>query len=151
MIKLKKNQVVLLLRGGLGNQMFQFVFASIIAKKNKTTLSIDKNYFSEENQNKSDVQRPFELDVFNVSYNLYEEKLLTYFEIKFYSFLTKLKLIKNEEYTESSFEFSKKALQIKKPVYIKGYFQSYKYFDGNEGYIRSMFTFSNNKLAIINN
>ncbi|WP_159947791.1 alpha-1,2-fucosyltransferase [Polaribacter septentrionalilitoris] len=140
-------KVVVYLKGGLGNQMFQYAFASIIAKKNNTILNIDKSFFNEKNQVNNHVIRFFELDIFNLKYDLYDSEKNNYFVKKLKSLLRKLKIVKDRKYKESTFEFSKDALSLKKPVYINGYFQSYKYFIGYEDYIRDLFTFSFEKMG----
>ena len=40
-----KNIIITKLNGGLGNQMFQFALASVIASKHNSTILIDKNIF----------------------------------------------------------------------------------------------------------
>ena len=129
--KMLGKKVVVYLKGGLGNQMFQYAFASVIAKKNNTILNIDKSFFNEKNQVNSHVIRFFELDIFNLKYDLYDSEKNNYFVKKLKSLLRKLKIVKDRKYKESTFEFYKDALSLKKPVYINGYFQSYKYFIGD--------------------
>ncbi len=54
-------------------------------------------------------------------------------------------------YIEPTFSFQTDALSIQSPVYLKGYFQSYKYLVGYEDFIRQLFSFPVDKLDDINN
>ena len=146
MILNKKHQVVLKINGGLGNQMFQYAFGSVIAKRNKTKLSLDKTFFSKEHQQNYHAIRSFDLDIFNLDYNVYEAKKLNFIANKIKVLLTKVGVVGYKKYKELSFEFFKDSLEIKKPVYICGYFQSFKYFENYENYLNKIFSFPITKL-----
>mgnify|MGYP000252625887 CR=1 FL=1 len=49
-------------------------------------------------------------------------------------------------YKEKSINFDSNVLEITSPVYLKGYFQSYKYFRGNERFVRDLFKFDTESL-----
>jgi hypothetical protein len=138
---LKNNKVVISLVGGLGNQMFQYAFASIIAKKNNTKLLIDTTFFKTNNKNTSSIARDFGLDIFNLHLKEYKK---TFYKRLIY----KLKPLKR--YNEPSLNFNNEALNLKSPIYISGYFQSYKYFLGFEDFIKDLFTFPKNNIGVKN-
>lgn len=135
--------LIVKLQGGLGNQMFQYAFARILAKKNGTTLKIDKSFFDLTEKIQGHTPRDFELDIFNESFLqaspsdiLLFHKLSTINKIK-----RELGLNFPKVYLEPSLSFHQKCLSIKTPVYLKGYFQSYKYLLGQENFIKKLFSF----------
>tara|TARA_R110000787_G_scaffold184181_4_gene296050 strand:+ start:727 stop:1608 length:882 start_codon:yes stop_codon:yes gene_type:complete len=133
--------IIIKLQGGLGNQMFQFALASIIAKKNKSLLKIDTNSF--DSNIEGITPREFELSIFD---NSYKKALFTEIEnFQKSSFVNKLKKKLGLNYTkvfrESNLRFNDKVLKLKSPIYLEGYFQSYKYFLGEEGYVENIFSF----------
>jgi len=144
--------ILIKLQGGLGNQMFQYAFASIIAKKNSSQILIDNSFFKLTEKKSGFTPRNFELDIFDNSYT--NASIL---DIKSFNYLSPLNKIKKriglnwpKIYQESSFDFQDDVLSIKSPVYLKGYFQSYKYLAGFEGYIRNLFAFPIHKLSTQN-
>ena len=56
------------LKGGLGNQMFQYATAKNLSIKYKTNLVLNTEYFS--NIPKGDVPRKYQLDIFNIDKNI---------------------------------------------------------------------------------
>ena len=143
--------IILKLQGGLGNQMFQYAFASILAKKNKTEVYLDKTFLSRKKKI-GFTPRNFELHVFNNNYNGASKKQLSLFYKL--SFLNKIKKRLNLNYpkifNEPFFGFNKSALNIKSPVYLNGYFQSTVYFNGFELMIKDLFLFSTDSLDLLN-
>ena len=143
--------VILKLQGGLGNQMFQYAFASLLAKKNKTEVYLDKTFLSRKKKIGFTI-RNFELHVFNNNYNEASKKQLSLFYKL--SFLNKIKKRLNLNYpkifNEPFFGFNKSALNIKSPVYLNGYFQSTVYFNGFELMIKDLFLFSTDSLDLLN-
>jgi len=144
--------LIIQLQGGLGNQMFQYAFASIIAKKNNTTVLIDDNFFNRVEKTPGFTPRKFELASFSNQYTMASNKDVNsfYHLLKIHKLKRKLGLNYPKIYVEPSFDFQKDALSIKSPVYLKGYFQSYKYFIGYEGFIRQLFSFPVDSLDEIN-
>lgn len=58
----------LILKGGLGNQMFQYAAAYSLAKKHNTTLLLDTTFLDTNWPIKEFVKRDLELDLFNIDY-----------------------------------------------------------------------------------
>jgi hypothetical protein len=135
---LKNNKVVIYLDGGLGNQMFQYAFAAIIAKKNNSKVLIDNSFFKQNNKNEDYILRDFGLNIFNLKHKIYRNGFFNQVINKFKPF---------KKYIEPSFNFNKEALNLETPVYVRGYFQSYKYFLGFEDFIKDLFTFPKNKIG----
>ena len=61
--------IVTQLRGGLGNQMFQYAFAKCLAIKHNTKLLIDKSFLDNQLPQEDFVIRNFDLDIFNINFN----------------------------------------------------------------------------------
>jgi hypothetical protein len=144
--------VVIQLQGGLGNQMFQFAFASILAKNNKSSVKVDKSFFEISLKQQGCTARNFELDTFRNFYlKASHDEINSLIHISFIDKIKKkLGLYVSKIYVEPSFDFHPYALSIKSPVYLKGYFQSYRYLISSEKYIRDIFSFPVDKLDSIN-
>lgn len=145
--------IIIYLQGGLGNQMFQFAFASILAKKNNQSVFLDKSFFDCKGNKLGFTPRKFELDVFDVKYlEVTNNEILSFFKLSFFTKLKK-KLGFNyaKSYQEPTYNFQEQALLLKAPVHIRGYFQSYKYFFNDENVIRALFAFPIDKTDIVNN
>lgn len=129
--------------GGLGNQMFQYALARILAQKNNAAVLLDTSFFDQIEKRLGHTPRKFELAVFNNYYGFASIDDIFFF--KQLSFFNKIKrelgLNYPKMYREPSFRFDEKVFTIQTPVYLRGFFQSYKYFIGYENFIRQLFVF----------
>lgn len=129
--------------GGLGNQMFQYALASILAQKNKDVVLLDVSFFEQIEKRLGHTPRKFELGVFTNFYTFASIADILFF--KQLSFFNKVKRELGfhypKMYREPSFGYDENALMLRSPVYISGFFQSYKYYVGYENLIRTLFTF----------
>lgn len=135
--------LIIKLQGGLGNQMFQYAFASILAHKNNTNVLLDGGGFERVEKIPGFTPRTFQLAHFNNQYIWASTSDIISFQQISIINKVKKKLGFNypKIYKEPSFIFKEVALSIQSPVYLKGYFQSYKYFVGYEDFIRQVFSF----------
>jgi hypothetical protein len=108
------------IRGGLGNQMFQYATARRLSHKYNTDLALNTEYFY--NTPKKDVKRKYQLDVFNIDKNIKTEtkvspiiKLIQKIFLKFFG-------------EKIQISIANLILKIKLPIYLNGYFQNEKYF-----------------------
>jgi hypothetical protein len=149
---IRNNMIIIKLQGGLGNQMFQYAFATIVAKKNNTVVYLDKNFFSLIEKRAGFTPRSFELDIFNNKYfEATQSQVTSFFSLSFLEKIKrKLKFNYHKIYNETIFGFNQSALNIKAPVYLNGYFQSSKYFIGYERLIKDLFLFPINELDTLN-
>ncbi|MCC6323941.1 alpha-1,2-fucosyltransferase [Candidatus Nomurabacteria bacterium] len=108
--------IVIRLKGGHGNQMFQYARGRVLAIKYKTQLSIDLNYF----KNKNFTPREYNLDQFNIKAKIIEKSKIP-FLLKYL-----LPVIKKINWNGN--------------IYLDGYFQSEKYFKKYSDIIREDFT-----------
>lgn len=141
--------IVIKLQGGLGNQMFQYAVAAILAKINKTKVVIDDSIFNLKEKTLGYTPRDFELSIFEKSFNFAKNSDLFLFEkpsvlneIKRRIKLNYLKII-----IEQPFSYLPDLLKTKSPAYLKGYFQSFQYFFEFENFVRDLFKFSTDNLS----
>jgi hypothetical protein len=145
--------IIIKMQGGLGNQMFQYAFAQILAQKNNTNVVLDGSFFERVEKNPGFTPRTFELANFNNSYIWGSSSDFVFFhKISIINkFKKKTGLNYPKIYEELLFGFQADALSIKSPVYLKGYFQSYKYLIGYEDFVRQLFSFPIDGLDDFNN
>ena len=123
--------IVVRLKGGLGNQMFQYALGRVLSLKNNTKLKLDISFF---NLNfKSITKRTYNLDVFNVKAEITRSSYLIFM----------LRRIFKSNGQEKSFQFDKRILSIGGNAYLDGYWQSPRYFEGFEEVVRRDFTLKN--------
>lgn len=99
--------VIIKLKGGLGNQLFQYATARNLSLILKTKLFIFSNKIEKDN-----------LEKFNISSRRISKNRYKLF-LKFKSFT---------EYKEEYFSYNKEVLKLKNNIILDGYFQSEKYF-----------------------
>ena len=138
--------IIVRLKGGLGNQMFQYVLGRVLALKNGTELKLNTSFL---NLNfKSITKRIYNLDVFNIRAGIAKESDIPFIfrlpnnKICLYLIFLFRKIIKSNG-QEKSFNFNKKILSVGRNAYLNGYWQSPKYFEGFEEVIRKDFTLKN--------
>jgi len=144
--------IIVKLDGGLGNQMFQMAIGRILAEKNQTFLTFDKTFFNYNKRRLGHTPRNYELRIFEESYLFAGEKeILNFHRLSTINRIKrKLGLNYPKSFRESSFDFNSRVLNQKAPVYLRGFFQSYKYFKGYEELIKKIFVFPQNCLEEIN-
>jgi hypothetical protein len=139
--------IVVQLRGGLGNQMFQYAFGKCLATKNNTSLSLDTSFLQSKLPFKKwATQMQYELHIFDVQAdlikNLFTSNLFLY-PIAKTEYLIRTKLIERKFslLTETDFGCSAEFLTAGDNRYLIGNFQSEQYFKEIESQIRKDFTF----------
>ncbi|NCS98924.1 alpha-1,2-fucosyltransferase [Candidatus Parcubacteria bacterium] len=125
------------LKGGLGNQMFQYATGRYISVKSGVELYLDTNWFFKKDILNSDTKRKFELDKFNIKGQISDpdqarkikypygslSKILSKFEKKF---LDKYYLDYHPQLLKEIQEKLKKDPNTN--IYLNGFFQSEKNF-----------------------
>jgi hypothetical protein len=159
--------IIVNLKGGVGNQMFQYAVGKTIALKNSVELKIDLTFLQNQPSNKDHTFREYDLNIFNI-----DEKFLTEEDSKSYkinpfyekvaSKLIAKGVIRERHFhfcpeisfittlprsvtviREKQFHFDPEILKLGANVYLDGFWQSYKYFEAFESEIRKEFSFRN--------
>ena len=103
--------IIVRIVGGLGNQMFQYAYAKALQQKGYS-IEIDISKFK-----KYKLHGGYQLDKYKIDINTSSQLS---------NFLSKLGLRRNTK--EKSLLFNKKFLNLPRNNYVKGYFQTEKYF-----------------------
>lgn len=134
------------LSGGLGNQMFQYAAGRALASLKNTELKLDLSWYDLVLPNTT--PRRYQLDIFNINAPIASKKEVkklvkeSRFGVikKFKRFLSLIGLRHKKVYQEKHYHFDSSLQKRKSPLYLEGYFQSYKYFQNIEQIIREEFT-----------
>ncbi len=142
--------VIIGLRGGLGNQMFQYALGRRIALENNSVLKLDISSF----KNDYVYKRKYSLGCFNIIENIATEKDLKKATTlksknyigKFIRLITKMKpYYKRYLLCEQQlFKYDPNVLRKFRDVYIDGSWQNEKYFKNIEDILRNEFAFKTN-------
>lgn len=133
--------IVIYLKGGLGNQMFQYAFGRHLAEIHGTVVKMDTSAYDDY------AKLDYVLDVFNVQGNFASEDEIrnlketkaSKFQLWFHDLLHSHPLVP-KSYVRANFShFDPKILRLPDNVYVEGYFNSEKYFLGIEEIIRREF------------
>ena len=141
--------IKLKLTGALGNQMFQFAAGYCAAKKRNTELNLDLSWF-----NRRNLHNGFELDnVFNIYSQIdFLNRPLSFKKFNLKDFFIKIDR-SYETFDEPHFQYTSKITKIPEHCFLRGYWQSEKYFEEFSNEIKSIFSFNkplneeNNKIA----
>ncbi len=118
--------VIVKLRGGLGNQLFQYALGRNLAVLNQTELKLDISLLGKTNRW---TYRTYGLDALNIKATLANKHEITQLRShgsRFSKWL--LEFQSSRHFTEPHFHFYPPVLSLKSPVYLDGYWQSEKYF-----------------------
>ena len=130
------NKIIVKLRGGLGNQMFQYAVGRHLSQITKAALKLDITSL------KNDPKRDYSLDCFNITENFATDEEIKWFKKyqrkpgKIWFLRNRLLADETKYAQERQFHFDQKILQLKQPVYLDGYWQTEKYFKDIEHIIR---------------
>jgi len=137
--------VIVQLKGGLGNQMFQYACGLSIALKRNSKLFLDTSFLRQNKQSSEHfTARKYELDLFKLSAQIAKN---TYIKniLSSNSFIKLLNCFPNNSYTffaESDLTDHEQLDQLPPKIYLSGYWQSEYYFKGFEEQIRKEFAFT---------
>ena len=123
-----RHMIIVKIYGGMANQLFQYAAGYALSMHHATTLKIDTSYFQEKNK---DTKRSFALDQFNINYELAsQEEIDDVFKFRSidYAWNKFLPTSKKRFYGEKKPGFDEHFFDLSDTVYLRGYFQSEKYF-----------------------
>ncbi len=133
--------IVVRLKGGLGNQMFQYALGRALQHRRGDELRLDVTYLLGDSVFKWDVPRTYDLDVFRIQPGFsYIPRLLRRASRTFDEAVA---VPKTQTFVaESEFGFHPEILDLTAPsLYLDGYWQSESYFAGIQDQIRDAFQF----------
>jgi len=124
--------IIVALKGGMGNQMFQYAMGRAIALKNGVPLKLDTSWFT---TNKIDTPRAYALDHFNIVEEFASEadirSLSTNTRLGRYIAKIKGKLLPLKKRTyivERKMGYDEEVARLKDNVYLDGFWGTEKYF-----------------------
>jgi hypothetical protein len=120
--------IVMRLKGGLGNQLFQYALGRALSLSKNTTLQLDTSSF------KSDTLREYRLDSFNIAASTSDQ--LPFFatdgRAKYFNTLIQgIRGLFSKPYQiikEKGFSFDPSVLECSDHAYLDGFWQSEQYF-----------------------
>ena len=133
------------LKGGLGNQMFQYAIAYAMARERSTEIKLDNRMLIEYMNDKPDgyVVREFDLDIFNYTFEIADSSDVGRFLLKSQKYKTRARITKLLSFISNKYLFDNG--EIVNPelsttdLYLDGYWQTDHYFKKYESAIREMF------------
>ncbi len=143
-----ENSVTVLLKGGLGNQLFQFATARAFALRNGIDRpTLDLGWFNNAQSSSRTTKRNFELGFLDTaSYRIASESMLR--RKKFpYRYWKSKQIHGVRQFTEPSLSFHPQILRMGGPLEMDGYFQSEKYFRDFSDSIRADFAFKSGQVS----
>ena len=145
--------IIVMLQGGMGNQMFQYAAARALAIRNNTFLKIDLSFIKNGVLGGNVDYRNYGLNNFCIVEDIISEEELDHF-IKRSRLFSKLKISWLNRKTGYRFPLSKmfsqkghgydpEFMKLPNNSYLIGYWQNVKYFAGSEEIIKQDFMFKN--------
>jgi hypothetical protein len=121
--------IIVKIYGGMANQLFQYAAGYALAKHHNVPLKLDISYFKEKNE---DTKRAFELTKFAIDFTLAnDEEIGQLFKFRTidYAWNKLMPLNKKHFYGEKVPGYNERFFELGNQVYLRGYFQSEKYFE----------------------
>lgn len=136
--------IITQITGGLGNQMFQYAAGKVLSLHHNVELKLDLQHYNREFLPALEVERKFELTAFK-SFTYKEASKEEINGLKHDNILIKklnkiLPVNKRRFFAEKDFSYDPNFFLTKAPVYIKGHWQSEKYFTKYSEEIRKIYT-----------
>ncbi len=130
--------IIINLKGGLGNQMFEYAAGYSLARDKEVECKIDLGHYKNQSEFKNETPREFLLDFFDTPYEFASEQEI--FMVKKQYSRGLLPILKLDSYLIMSNIIKYPLLsRISSEVYMDGYFQNEGYFIKYERDIRKIF------------
>jgi len=120
--------IIINLRGGLGNQMFQYAFGRKLSLKNNDVLKLDIDGLKRANEI-GDIYRPFSLGRFAIHKNIATSEEVLRLKYPYGIFSKLWRWVKLHILKQANILWHPPALNKKGDIFLDGYWQSPKYFN----------------------
>lgn len=120
--------IVVRLRGGLGNQLFQYAAAYALAQRRGVSVDLDASCAS------LDPARPYQLSAFNIEANFADVRLAPG------KLTDAIRALHRKEYRNFGSVFDPSFFSLPDGTALNGYFQSWRYIDPVQPRMREMLT-----------
>lgn len=120
--------IIVNLKGGLGNQMFQYALGRTLALKNNDVLKLDTESLSKAKVI-GNIYRPFDLEVFTIEKNIATREEVLALKHPHGIFSKAIIKFKHKVLRQSNVVFNQKVTKLTGSQYLDGYWQSPLYFE----------------------
>lgn len=130
--------IIVRLKGGMGNQLFQYALGRALSLRNNTEVGLDTSFYS----NPGIPVRTYDLDLFNIDAKVLSRNDIpvlrrSYGTGLFGRIVAKIRTrLMPTIGTERGFAFNEKLFSAGPNIYLDGYWQNPTYFEGYEDVIR---------------
>ncbi len=119
--------IILNLKGGTGNQLFQYALGRYLALKNNDVLKLDVSGLARANT-VGDIYRPFALESFNIEKLIATPEEIKKLKYPFGIFSKAWRFLRFKLSRDKNTLFNPKVLNLTGDIYLDGYWQSPLYF-----------------------
>ncbi len=126
------------LKGGLGNQMFQYACGRAISLRNSNTLKLDTSGFARIQS--AETPRQYALGIFNIDENIASREETQKAKYPFGIISKGWRYVNAKVFRKFNTAFDPKVLKLTGNFYLDGYWQTEKYFSDFAAEIRKDFT-----------
>lgn len=146
---MKNNLIITNLKGGLGNQMFQYATGLAISIKNNVKMKLDITGYSNPKYINSDTPRTFDLKDFRITKEIATNKEIE--KIKYpLKIISKAWRLFRTKILRKNYQDYHPKIFAKKNYYLDGFWQSEKNFEEIRDIILKEFTLKNESIEYIN-
>lgn len=136
--------IIVKLKGGMGNQMFQYALGRALSLKHNVPLGFDLSFLLDITSRLNFTPRNYDLDIFNIKAEIVPSRKIPFLNRMFKGMAGRifdhLRRFLSCKGTEKFAWFDPSILNLGPDAYLDGYWQSPKYFEGIEDIIRQDFT-----------
>lgn len=119
---------IIKLKGGLGNQLFQYAFGRLIASRRGDELKMDKDILGIKNGSDKEIFRDYGLDHFNIKATLASAEEIKAAKYPYGIFSKAWRLVKAKVFRIFHVGYEPWMIRTR-ARYLEGYFQSHRYLD----------------------
>lgn len=135
-LSLKNNMIITKLKGGLGNQMFQYAFGRRMATLNNDVLKLDIEGLK---QAGAETRRDYALGVFAIGAQIAQPEETARIKYPYGTFSKASRFIRTKVFRKFYVQYDHKITTRTGDLYLDGFFQDERYFKDIEDMIRKEF------------